>query len=190
MAVNKRKVIVILLSVVLIGLIAFYYGSKYSAEKNSEKIMEEISGTTEAAVAVTETKKEDVTIYLYDNLKNGLVKKRESIEKPADSHEKIKTVFELLKSKSGENFDSNAKILNVYFEDGGKVYLNFNRDFINPSFSNDVKISTLYSFVNTVCSMGYSKVKIMIENEDVSMLGESINAGDFFEKDALLIKGE
>ncbi len=189
MAVNKRKIIIIMLSIVLIGLIAFYYGLKYSAEKNKTKILEEISRTTETAV-VTEVKTEEVTVYIYDNQKNGLVKKVESIEKSADSHEKIKRVFELLKAESKECFDANAKILNVYFEDGGKVYLNFNRDFINPSFSNDVKVSILYSLVNTVCSMGYSKVKIMIENEDVNILGESINAAGFFEKDPFLIKGE
>ena len=121
---------------------------------------------------------------------NYLKKTEESIEKTNHQNEKIKKIFQVLRDKSGENFNKNAEVINVFFENGGVVYLNLNRDFLTPTFSDEVKQYTIYSVVNTICDLGYSKVKFMIENEDVEKLGNSIGAMDAFSKDAFLIKGE
>ena len=188
MAVNKRKIVLITMIVLLLCEIGFYYGVKYNAEQKKNIIVNDLAVTTDSAVTIKDNEK--VVFYIYDNKTNYLKKSEENIEKTSHQNEKIKRMFQVLRDKSGDNFNKNAEVINVFFENGGVVYLNLNRDFLTPTFSDEVKQYTLYSVVNTICDLGYSKVKFMIENEDVEKLGNSIGAMDAFSKDALLIKGE
>lgn len=97
-------------------------------------------------------------------------KSEENIEKTSHQNEKIKRIFQVLRDEV-DNFNKNAEVINVFFENGGVVYLNLNRDFLTPTFSDEVKQYTIYSVVNTICDLGYSKVKfMMIENEDVEKM--------------------
>ena len=108
----------------------------------------------------------------------------------SSGEKRVKRVFQKLKDLSNTGFNKNAEVLNVFIEGNDRVYINLSRDFIDDGAPSDIKTLSLYSVVNSVCALGYSKVKFMIENEDVEKLGGEIPAQDYFEKDSLLSKGE
>lgn len=184
-----EKKVLIGLGILLLGMAVFYHTKIYTTEKNKK-----IAATTEAAIeTVVEEKEEEydkVKLYIPEIESKILTKKKENIAKKTPE-KKIKLVFEKIKENSSDKyFNKNSEIVNVFIEGNDRVYINLSRDFIEEKSTSDIKALTLYSVVNSICALGYSKVKFMIENEDVNKLGGEIDATDYFEKESSLSKGE
>lgn len=184
---NEQKVLIFLV-LVLLAEAGFYHSKIYYTEKHKK-----------AAILPAETAKDieekdepeydKVKLSIVDTVSKVLVNKKSTIIKSSEEN-KIKLVFEKLKEMSKDGFDKNAEVRGVFIEGNDRVYINLNRDFIEEGVSSDIKTLTLYSVVNSVCALGYSKVKFMVENEDINKIGGEISVQDYFEKDTLLLKGE
>jgi hypothetical protein len=185
---NNEKKVLIFLVLVLLAEAGFYHSKIYYTEKHKSAaiLTEEIS---ENIIEKEEPVYDKVKLSIVDIESKSLVNKKDSIIKSKEE-KKIKLVFDRLKEISKEGFDKNTEIRNVFIEGNDRVYINLSRDFIKEGVSSDIKTLTLYSVVNSICALGYSKIKFMIENEDINKIGGEIPVQDYFEKDTLLSKGE
>lgn len=185
---NEKKVLIVLV-VIFLALAVFYHTQIYYTEKNKTAAVTTTEAAIEEKAAAEGQQYDKVKLFVINTESKTLVKKKESVPK-SSGEKRIKLVFEKLKDLSNAGFNKNAEVLNVFIEGNDRVYINLSRDFIDDGAPSDIKTLSLYSVVNSVCALGYSKVKFMIENEDVEKLGGEIPAQDYFEKDSLLSKGE
>ena len=186
---SSEKKVLIFLVLVLLAEAIFYHSKMYYTEKHKSEAIVPSDIVTEAAIEKDEPNYDKVRLFIVDVNRKNLINKKESILK-SSGEKKVKLVFKKLQDISKDGFNKNAEVLNVFIEGNDKVYINLSRDFIEENTPSDIKTLTLYSVVKSVCALGYSKVKFMIENEDITKIGGDIPVQDYFEKDTLLSKGE
>lgn len=186
---SSEKKVLIVLVLVLLAESVFYHTQNYYTEKNKKAAIADVEITTDEKEVNVEPEYDKVKLFIVDKDTKNLVNKKESVLK-SSNEKKVRLVFNKLKNISGNSFNKNSEVLNVFIEGNDRVYINLNRDFIEESTPSDVKTLTLYSVVNSVCALGYSKVKFIVENEEINKIGGEIPVQDYFEKTTLLLKGE
>lgn len=182
---GKGKFIVLLFVLAALGVSAYFIKTTVFDTRDADEIVQLVA---EDDIDVAEG--DAVTIFVPDSDIKHLVKKRVYIDKMEIEREKLEAVFYALRDDEDSIIPHKTELKNI-FRDGSTLYLNFSNSLYNISKDSSSEMLLIYSIVNTFCSYGgISRVKILINSQEVDTIAGFVNLKDYFERDMLLVQGE
>lgn len=177
------KIIIIL--IFIIGLIIAGLYLKSAILDDKEVKMLSVMPDEEIDISAKDT----ITIFVPASDMKLLIKKRINIEKKDNEREKIKEIFYALRNDTDSIIPNSTQIKNIFIE-GNLLYINLSNDIYNFDKNSSTEMMLVYSIVNTFCYGGITKVKILVNNQEIETLGGFVSLKDYFERDMLLVQGE